>query len=916
MLQYQKEEISQLQLDILLFLYIACPHQRDGVTLYSSWLDNPSFIAAFHLDSVARRRKIQFVMRRLLEKGLVTGYYRTLDGKLHELIPLSSSWEEDAWIERLVLTSVGEKLALDFANNSELCHKFDEFVPQIEHQELRHRPKSLLVFLHALFGDAGETAGNIVISTIHHNFVSKIPVNEIQQAAQTVWQLADQHDVFISAGLQKEEKNPDDTTTLKVSALPGVWLDIELDIESQSQGKQPDSIEPVLDWINRYPLKPSLIVDTGFGIQAYWLLDEPWVLETSEERIRARELMRNFQCALGKYLMDQEWDLSADRDLFHNLRLPGTYNREQAVPALVYIIEFFENRRYSLLELEESLLLEPQPEEKPSIPLLDENLEDAQVEMNEAHQVVSLDEAQVVRYPIAPARRSRIAEALAALESEFLPNFIDSAERVSASPPEFINTSEALIQLAHEFELFHTPDEVRYASVPIKGYKEYYPLHSKMFRNVLSYRFYQQSAKTPSTKALDDAVGYLEIKEQTEGHEAEVFHRVARIGNTIYLDLANPTGDVVKIDPDGWEVVQNAPVHFLRPRGILPLPSPEWGCSIGRLRPFLNVDSDEDFHLIVGWILESFRMGTAKPILNIQGEQGSGKSLLSRVLCALIDPTVDALQSPVKHEREMATVVRRKWVLAYDNVSTIPQWMSDSLCRISMGFGRLNEETTPDNEEFSLRLGRPVIINGIEQCVTREDLLDRLIVVIMPSIAEATRRDEREFWQDFSLECPAILGAICDGLSAALRNEDRIRLSTKPRMADFAKWVSAAEEGLNWPAGTFSRTYQKNINNVVEQTLENDFIATAIIDFMKDHSHWEGSAQSLLSELEPHIPEKIKKSRMWPSSPLSISNSIRRSSNFLRMVGIQIQKPEKPTWDQLEKKAKRVFVISRNSIAS
>ena len=50
-----------------------------------------------------------------------------------------------------------------------------------------------------------------------------------------------------------------------------------------------------------------------------------------------------------------------------------------------------------------------------------------------------------------------------------------------------------------------------------------------------------------------------------------------------------------------------------------------------------------------------------------------------------------------------------------------------------------------------------------------------------------------------------------------------------PRMADFATWVTAAEEGLKWSKGTFMKAYEVNRMNLIDIALEADIVATAIL---------------------------------------------------------------------------------------
>jgi len=77
----------------------------------------------------------------------------------------------------------------------------------------------------------------------------------------------------------------------------------------------------------------------------------------------------------------------------------------------------------------------------------------------------------------------------------------------------------------------------------------------------------------------------------------------------------------------------------------------------------------------------------------------------------------------------------------------------------------------------------------------------------MPS---KVRCDEAEFWREFEEIRPRILGALLDAAAAGLRNLPNVRLNQLPRMADFAIWVNASEEGLGMKPGEALITYQPN----------------------------------------------------------------------------------------------------------
>src|SRR5439155_25503841 len=114
---------------------------------------------------------------------------------------------------------------------------------------------------------------------------------------------------------------------------------------------------------------------------------------------------------------------------------------------------------------------------------------------------------------------------------------------------------------------------------------------------------------------------------------------------------------------------------------------------------------------------------------------------------------------------------------------------------------------------------RPALLNGIEEIVTRGDLLDRSLLLDLPPIPEDRRRSTGEFWRSFDAARPRLLGALLEAVSMALRRERTIRLAKLPRMADFAIWATAAAPALGWSGNLFVLMYYYNCEQSNELAL-------------------------------------------------------------------------------------------------
>ena len=446
--------------------------------------------------------------------------------------------------------------------------------------------------------------------------------------------------------------------------------------------------------------------------------------------------------------------------------------------------------------------------------------------------------------------------------------------------------ADILIELAESAELFHAPDRTGFADLDIDGHRETWPIRAKGFRRWLARRFFEETQGAPSSEALQSALNVIEAKAHFDAPERLVHVRVGGLDGRLYLDLCDETWRAVEIDVTGWRVIDSPTVRFRRAAGMQPLPMPMPGGSIETLRLFLNVQSDTDFVLVVAWALAVLRNRGPYPIIVLSGEQGSAKSTFTAILRALIDPNTAPLRALPREDRDLFIAASNGHVLAFDNVSGLPAWISDTLCRLATGGGFAVRQLYTDQDEMLFDAVRPVILNDIEDIVTRPDLADRAVFLTLEPIPEEHRRPEAELWAAFETERSRILGALLDAVVEGLKRLPETQLERLPRMADFALWATACETAL-WPAGTFWSAYCGNRDEAVEAVIEADPIAAAVRALMAARTEWTGNASDLLGALTEQAGERVAKAKTWPDSPRALAGRLRRAATFLRKIGIE-----------------------------
>jgi hypothetical protein len=481
-----------------------------------------------------------------------------------------------------------------------------------------------------------------------------------------------------------------------------------------------------------------------------------------------------------------------------------------------------------------------------------------------------------------------------------LERMADDAVR-SADDQTRMTQAGALVEIGTSARLFHDGNDTAYARIEVistfatkrvsagsqRSHRETHAIRQSGFRQWLMQQFHLKYGKVPGSQAMQEAIDLLSSKAVFEGPRRSVALRVGMHRGALYLDLANDRWEAVRITRRGWQVVERCPLAFIRRRGMQPLPRPKRGGDIGELRSIINAGDDANLCLIVSWLIAALSANGPYPVLAVNGQQGSGKSLTCRMLRRLIDPNEADLRSAPRDERALMVAATNAWVVMFDNLSRIPNALSDALCRLSTGGGFGTRALYTDDSEKIFRATRPVLFNGIEELATRPDLLDRSIVLTLPTISDRARKTDKKLWREYHRVWSRVLGALLDAISTALRNLAHVTLPVTPRMADFASWVVAAEPKLPWKRGTFLRVYEANRRDASRSAIEVSSVGPALLRFMHKRPQWTGTMKQLLKGLLSLVDFDTRRRSDWPKSPRGLAGELARIAPALPSAGIR-----------------------------
>lgn len=456
---------------------------------------------------------------------------------------------------------------------------------------------------------------------------------------------------------------------------------------------------------------------------------------------------------------------------------------------------------------------------------------------------------------------------------------------------------EDLIALAQErCELFHDGDGRAFAVVRTETHRETHPLRARSFARFLRSAYFERIERGVSEQAISDAIATLEGFAFRDGPVHEVFVRFGKDPNTkkVYLDLGDGLWRAVEIDAQGWRVVVDVPVRFLRPAGLRPLPEPPLRAkgSAPRLDPvawnrFVHIH-EADRQVAVAWLVAAILVRGPYVTLVLLGEQGSGKSSTARVLRILVDPVKAPLRSTPREERDIVIAAGNGGVVAFDNVSHLSELLADAMCRLSTGAGFSTRALYTNDEEYLFEGRRPQLLNGITNFISRDDLADRSAVLQVPLLKSP--EPEEDFWTALEEARPELLADLLDLASATLARlpEARALLAGEraPRMADFTQVGVAADLALGGTGRGFLSRYREVLRGQAGEVLTDDPVGAAMLTFLAPGSEWRGTAAELLDALGRDEAAR----RRLPKTPRGLTAALDRLKPAFRRVGIAFER--------------------------
>lgn len=442
-----------------------------------------------------------------------------------------------------------------------------------------------------------------------------------------------------------------------------------------------------------------------------------------------------------------------------------------------------------------------------------------------------------------------------------------------------------------DLKLFHDQNKTPYAQVRVGGKLINLEIESQDFQSYARRTFYKQTGQSASGPLIEEAIGLLALEALYESEQHVLRVRVSSDDEAQYYDLQNPEGEVIKITADGWDFVPIETVPFTFHHGLsLEQVRPERGGDFRDFLQFLNFATEDEKILFLCTFPVRLIRDVEQAIAYFYGPAGSGKTTLLKMSKDLLDPSIGGISIPVKKQEDVLPLIGKTWVFATDNISKLDNEMSDFLCTLATGGERSFRRLYTNAGVYTFEVKNPAFLTGINVEAANSDLLSRTLLFKTEAIIEGKRLTGKELEEKFQEMKPKLIGGMFDVLSQAIKIRKTMDHKTDFRMADFAMWGAACAEALGIGADRFEGALKRAMKYRAYDAINSKNAGRILLDYLKEHSSFEGTATELLKELKKFRSENDQYDdyERIANSPMGLSKVLRQLENSLLEVGVRI----------------------------
>lgn len=160
----------------------------------------------------------------------------------------------------------------------------------------------------------------------------------------------DRRNIYVGVGLSPSQMGVHQRCKqAEVSGVVGVWADIDVLHPCHKKKNLPPDRESAMQLLKNTGKRPTIVLESGHGLQAWWVLTEPVFFDSEEERRAAHQSCWSWQEYLKQHAAALGWEIDSTPDISRVLRVPGTINHKPPHPPVDSVLIEAYGPKYDLL---------------------------------------------------------------------------------------------------------------------------------------------------------------------------------------------------------------------------------------------------------------------------------------------------------------------------------------------------------------------------------------------------------------------------------------------------------------------------------------------------------------------------------------------------------------------------------------
>jgi hypothetical protein len=409
-----------------------------------------------------------------------------------------------------------------------------------------------------------------------------------------------------------------------------------------------------------------------------------------------------------------------------------------------------------------------------------------------------------------------------------------------------------------------------------------------------------------SRTVVQNVLAHLEAEAANERQKMQHFTRVGAHKGACCIDLGQAGYRIALVTAKIFKPsIVDADIPFVRPPGMRPMPTPRKMPGVmADLRDLWANLSDDDFKLVVLFMLSCLWLFGRWAVLVIWGTEGSWKSSLARMIRYIVDPHELEVASLPEWPRDMVTAGHNSRLVVWDNVSSLSNEQSDALCKRSDGVTSAYVTKYTDADLTILRSDGPTILTTIPSLVARPDLARRgLFVSAERQPGKHSYRDMAEVERRIKEIAPGVLYELLDAIRVGLAGLGHVRPVPEFSLPDFSRLAQAAAPAFGWTAEQIGGLLSAHIGRQRAVVADNSPLVLAMMDWLAtlreeenglafedaDRGCWTGTLTALLNKLNSVLPTG-RWNKEWPVHTAALGSELKRLELVLKQCGIVVEK--------------------------